>query len=109
MEISFANKKLKDVCERQAKAVTTLGAEAARKLRARLCDLDAAEVVTELVAGRPHPLVGDRAGQFALDITGSMRLVFEPANDPIPRRVDQSIDWSSVTSIRIVFIGDYHG
>lgn len=109
MDISFANKKLKDVCERQAKAVTTLGAEAARKLRARLCDLDAAEFVAELVAGRPHPLVGDRAGQFALDITGSMRLVFEPANDPIPRRVDQSIDWSSVTSVRIVFIGDYHG
>ena len=71
----------------------------------------------ELVAGRPHPLKGDseallrsadRAGQFAVDLEGAKRLVFEPANDPIPCNEDGSIDWSKVTHVCIVFIGDYH-
>jgi hypothetical protein len=50
----------------------------------------------------------DRAGEFALDLDGGKRLVFESANDPVPVNEDDSIDWSKVTSIRIVFIGDYH-
>jgi toxin HigB-1 len=64
--------------------------------------------VQELVAGRPHPLKGDRAGQFALDLDGGKRLVFEPANEPIPYKQDGSIDGAIVTHICIVFIGDYH-
>ena len=62
----------------------------------------------ELVAGRPHPLKGDRAGQVALDLQGAKRLVFKPADDPIPYKDDGSIDWSKVTHVCIVFIGDYH-
>jgi len=62
----------------------------------------------ELIAGRPHPLKGDRLGQFALDLHRGVRLVFEPANDPVPQYLDGGIDWSQVTSARVVFIGDYH-
>jgi proteic killer suppression protein len=47
-------------------------------------------------------------GQFALDLDGGRRLVFEPAHDPIPRKDDGGIDWSAVSRISIVFIGDYH-
>ena len=68
----------------------------------------AAANVADLVAGRPHPLKGDRAGQFALDLDRGSRLVFEPAHEPVPIRDDQSIAWDQVTAIRIVFIGDYH-
>ena len=85
-----------------------LGAACARKLRSRLADIQAAACVAELTAGRLHPLSGDRAGQFALDLEGGTRLVFEPDQDPIPCRDDGGIDWSRVTSIRIINIGDYH-
>jgi toxin HigB-1 len=68
----------------------------------------AAEVVTDLVAGRPHPLKGDRLGEFALDLEGGRRLVFESANEPILVDENSAIDWSKVTQIRIVFVGDYH-
>lgn len=108
MEITFKDKKLRKLCEVQKEAQKKLGAKCARKLRSRLADLIAVEVVTELVSGRPHPLKGDRAGEFALDLDGGKRLVFESANDPVPLNEDDSIDWSRVTSIRIVFIGDYH-
>lgn len=108
MEITFKENKLRKLCEVQKEAQKKLGAKCARKLRSRLADLIAAETVTELVAGRPHPLKGDRAGEFALDLEGGKRLVFESANNPVPLKEDSSIDWSKVTSIRIVFIGNYH-
>ncbi len=108
MEITFSDGKLQKLCERQAVAQKQLGQVCARKLRSRLADLDAADSVQDLVAGRPHPLKGDRAGQFALDLQGANRLVFKPANDPIPYKDDGSIDWSKVTHVCIVLIGDYH-
>jgi proteic killer suppression protein len=89
-------------------AVRKLGGACARKLRSRLGDLEAAGCVSELVAGRPHPLHGDREGQYAVDLAGGFRLVFAPANAPIPRREDHSIDWSRVTIVNIEYIGDYH-
>ncbi|HHP7232524.1 MAG TPA: type II toxin-antitoxin system RelE/ParE family toxin [Xenococcaceae cyanobacterium] len=108
MEVTFKNTKLRKLCETRKEAQKKLGDKCARKLRSRLADLLAAETVAELVSGRPHPLRGNRAGQFALDLDGGKRLVFESANDPVPLREDDSIDWSRVTAIQIVFIGDYH-
>lgn len=109
MEILFKNKKLRETCEKQKIAQKKLGDKCARKLKARLADLEAAERVTELITGNPHPLKGDRLGQFALDLTGGWRLVFAPANDPIPLTGDNAIDWSQVTIVSIEYIGDYHG
>ena len=90
------------------KQKTALGPVGFKKLRARLADLEAATRVTELVAGKPHPLKGNRKGQFALYLDGGCRLVFVPANEPVPQKNDGGIAWSEVTAVRIVFIGDYH-
>lgn len=108
MEIRFKDKKLQVLCEKQHVAVKKLGSACAQKLRTRLADLAAASRVSDLVAGNPHPLSGKLQGQFALNLTGGWRLVFAPANDPVPRRDDASIDWSAVTIARIEYIGDYH-
>ena len=108
MEITFGDSKLQKLCEQQLIAQKKLGQVCARKLRSRLADLEAAGSVRELVSGRPHPLKEDRAGEFAVDLEGGKRLVFKPANDPIPYKEDGSIDWSKVTRVCIVFIGDYH-
>lgn len=108
MEISFKDESLKDLCEQAKLAQRKLGAPMAKKLRVRLADLMAATSVTELCAGRPHPLTGDRAGQFALDLVHPQRLVFEPDNEPLPISEDGSINWSQVTRVCIIWIGDYH-
>lgn len=108
MEIRFKDKQLRELCEKKAVAVKKLGDICARKLQTRLADMTAASRVSDLTAGRPHPLKGDRLGQFALDLAGGWRLVFAPANEPIPRRDDASIDWSTVTIVCIDYIGDYH-
>jgi len=108
MELSFANHGLKQLCEQEREARRQLGADCSKRLRTRLADLAAAHCVVELVAGRPHPLKGDRAGQFAVDLSGGSRLVFTPDHEPVPTSADGGIDWASVTKVNIVYIGNYH-
>lgn len=108
MEVRYKDKKIRDLCEKQAVAEKKLGAASARKLKVRLVALEAAARVTDLVAGNPHPLKGDRIGEFALDLVGGWRLVFAPAHDPCPTRPDGGIEWSQVTIVSIEYIGDYH-
>lgn len=108
MDILFANDDLEALCSTERLQKKRLGNPGARKLRTRLADLAAVARVSELVAGHPHPLKGDRAVQFAVDLDGGRRLVFEPALDPLPLHDDGSLAWDHVTRVRIVFIGDYH-
>lgn len=108
MDIDFATAKLRALCEQHARMVAAFGLPCAKKLQSRLADLDAVAFVTELVAGRPHPLKGGRLGEFAVDLQGAVRLVFEPGQDPVPRNADKSIAWNQVNKVRIIFIGDYH-
>ncbi len=108
MEIYFASEKLQELCQTASLMKKQLGNELAKKLMARLVNLEAASNVSELIAGRPHPLDYDRKGQFAVDLNNMVRLIFEPANEPIPRRIDKTVDWKKVTMVRIVYIGDYH-
>lgn len=108
MDITFKNNKLQKLCEQHAEATRKLGQDNAKKLKARIQELLAAENVKNLTAGRPHDLKGDRLGQYAVDLAGAMRLVFEPDNYPIPLKEDGSIDWLQVTKIRIIEIVDYH-
>jgi len=108
MEIAFADSKLQDLCEQEKLAQRKLGANCAKKLRTQLTIISVASCVTELVIGHPHPLGRDRKGEFAVNLEGGRRLVFKPGNDPIPFTEDGSIDWSKVTAVCIIFIGDYH-
>lgn len=108
MDILFSNEACKQLCETQRVAMRKLGAAGAKKLRRRLADLSAAQKVGDLIAGRPHPLKGDRAGQFAVELDGGCRLVFKATSDAPPTQEDGSIDWRQVTAVTVVFIGNYH-
>ena len=57
---------------------------------------------------RLHELSGDRKGCFAVDLKHPYRLVFEPADDPVPRKEDGGIQKEKVVSIRILSVEDYH-
>ncbi|MES2149665.1 MAG: killer suppression protein HigA [Pseudomonadota bacterium] len=108
MKIAFKDKKVRALCETRAVAERKLGAACAKKLAARLGDLDAAGRVTDLVAGNPHPLKGRRTGQFALEVSGGWRMVFIPDQWPCPVDADGAIEWSEVTIVCVEYIGDYH-
>lgn len=61
------------------------------------------------VPGKCHQLHADRAGEFAVNLWGPYRLIFEPNHDPLPLFDDGGIDKSKVTNIRIKEVDDYHG
>ena len=108
MKITFVNTDVEALCKQSKLAARKLGVLSAKKLRLRLTELFNAENVTELVAGRPHPLLGDKRGGFAVDLHGGDRLVFRPTKQPPPAKTDGSIDWVQVTEVTIVELGDYH-
>jgi proteic killer suppression protein len=108
VDIEFADGSCRKLCEQAKHAQKKLGPDCAKKLRTRLADLTAAASVGGLVAGDPHPLTGDREGQFSVSLAGGMRLVFTPNHDPVPQLPAGGIDWQLVTKVRIVFIGNYH-
>jgi len=108
MEIEYRNKRLKKLCEERKEAISELGDPCAKKLRNRFADMCAASNVSELIAGSPHQLKGDRKGQFAVNLADGKRLIFEPADNPPPKNEDGSIDWFNVSKVRIIDIRDYH-
>jgi toxin HigB-1 len=110
LDILFASIKLEQLCHDDKLATRTHGAPSARKLRARLDDLIAAANLgyAPKLPGRFHGLTGDRAGQYSLDLHGGCRVVFEPANEPLPLRADGTLDLSKATTIKVVYVGDYH-
>ena len=108
MEIRFKDKKIQELCQKQAVAIRKLGDPCARKLRARLQDLESARTVKELPIGNPHPLKGDRSGECAINLAGGWRLGFTAANDPRPALPGGATDWTKVTIIRIEEVVDYH-
>ncbi len=80
-------------------------------IRRRLDDLEDAknlEAMRCILQARCHELKGDRAGTLAVDLQHPYRLIFEPANNPIPRKADGGLDWTEVTIVRILAVEDYH-
>lgn len=109
MQITYYNRKLRKLCGDNREAVRSLGQNSAKKLQSRLSDIEAALNVQDLPpVGNPHPLVGDRQGQFSIGLAAGKRLVFIPNHNLVPKKDDGGINWALVTSVTIVFIGDYH-
>ena len=91
--------------------VKQLGAKGAAKLKQRMMELGAAEalsVITHLPPPRCHELTGKDAGTFSVDLDHPYRLLFVPADDPIPVCEDGGIDRKQVREIEIVEIKDTH-
>ncbi len=80
------------------------------KIRQRLSELEAAVALSDisrLPPARCHELV-NRRSVFSVDLEYPFRLLFIPANDPIPRNKDGGIDREQVTEIEIIGIEDTH-
>jgi proteic killer suppression protein len=110
MEVTFANDRLHKLCNSASKLNAKYGARMAKAVQRRLADLDAAESleVMRLLPGRCHELTANFSGHLALDLEHPDRLVFKPTNQPLPVDGSGRLDWSKVTKVEIVGIGDYH-
>lgn len=66
-------------------------------------------ILRTLPQARCHALKGNYKGKFAVNLDYPYRLIFEPANNPIPKLEDGGLDLNQITSVRILTIVDYHG
>jgi proteic killer suppression protein len=80
----------------------------AENLRRRLADLRAATCVTDLLAGHPREVKGGRHGQFALELSERSQIVFCANHNAVPLLESGSVDWASVTRIKILRIETNH-
>lgn len=111
MVVYFHTLKLQKSCCTEREAVRTYGAPLARKLMQRLQELDAADTLADIGRVPPprcHELKGELAGQLSVDLQHPYRLLFIPANDPVPRLADGGLDWNRVTEIEIIGVVDTH-
>ena len=83
-----------------------------KQIRARLdelVDADNLEVMRYIPMAYCHELKSKRKGQLSVKLDQGHRMIFKPANDPLPIKPDGGIDWSRVTAVRILKISeDYH-
>lgn len=110
MDIIFSSSKFEEECNNQRLLQKRYGADRAKRLRRRLDDLRAANILEDMrnLPGRCHELLGDRAGQLSIDLDHPYRLIFEPANEPIPTKPDGGLDWKQVTVVKIIGVEDTH-
>jgi len=112
MDIDFADARLRETCNNQKRLVKTHGERRARKIRLRLDQLRAAATLAEFqhVHRGCHPLHYDREGEWAADLDGGYRLIFEANHSPLPTRADGvTLDIEKITAVKILEVTDYHG
>ena len=111
MEIYYQNFQLQGLCNSDKELKRKFGLANAKHIKRRLVQLRVFANLGDLLGSRLascHQLTKDRAGQFAVNLSGGFRLVFDPADDPILLNPDGSIDAKNVAKIRILEIIDYH-
>lgn len=74
-------------------------------IRRRLDDMDAAGTLEDMrhLPGRCHELRSDRDGQLSLDLVHPQRLIFPPADKPVPTKPDGGLDRCLIPGIVMLF------
>ena len=112
MDILFRTSKFRKRCNSSVDATKEWGPEMAKRLMQRLDELRDADTLAHLASlpqARCHELVADREGQLSVDLKHPYRLIFEPADNPIPCKPDGGLDWARVTAVRVLEVTDTHG
>lgn len=104
LEISFADKSIRQLCENATIAKRKLGSEAAEKLKHRLADLRAVSSVKDLVAGRPREV----EGTIIVDLCNDYCIILCANHNSNPLLDTGAIDWSKVNRVKILRIEVNH-
>ena len=111
VDLLFSDRKLQKICNDQRLLIAEYGEQNGKKIMRRLTELALADNLAEIPTTPPprrHQLKNNRKGQFAVYIKHPFRIVFTPANTPLPLLSDGGIDVEKITMINVIWIGDYH-
>jgi hypothetical protein len=99
MELAFATKPLRSLCEDEDAAVEKFGEKVAEELRARIADLRAADSVGDIVAGTPQFFDDDP--RMTISVLEVLEIVLRPNHVKMQRQAKGGIDWSRVRRLKI--------
>jgi len=111
MDITFASRKLEKAFNEEASLKRAFNARMVRAIVLRMAVLRGAKALSLVPSIKPvrcHPLLGDKKGQYAVDLIHPFRLVFRPNHQPVPLKDDGGININEVTAIEILEVTDYH-
>ena len=100
MDITYKSRKLEKICEDKKVSVKSYGIDMANKIKLRINEIRASDSVEEMIQyqiGRCHALVGDRFGEYAVDLVQPFRLIFIKDDDT-----------KQIKVVKIMEITDYH-
>ena len=110
MKLSFKSKKLEKSLTIDKEIIKSYG-QLAKKIKQRITALEVAEnlsTIAKIPAMRLHPYIGDRAGEWSIDIVKNWRIIFEINHDPIPENEAGGVNLYEVTAIKILSVEDPH-
>lgn len=109
MEVDYEDPRFETLLRDERALRKAHGAEVVKRLAIRLTAIRESGNLAELhlLPGRTHPLSGNRAGRFAMDLPNGRRLEFRPT-PPVPTKLDGGIDLTKVTSITLIEISDHY-
>lgn len=111
MEIIFATGTLEKEFNHERTLKKKRGKIKAEKIMLRLGQIRDADHLGQLrppMPGKFHPLHENLDGWIACQLDGPYRLIFEPNHNPLPTLESGGLDWTKVTSVRILGVIDYH-
>lgn len=105
MEIAFANKELRDICEIQLEAEHALGMVVAANLRARLADLREVASIEDMPTGNLTVRDARPPGRATVDLGEGYCLTF--CANHLADRVSEKgrVEWQLVSRIKVIEIG----
>ena len=109
MELAFATRFIREICENESTATREFGKEVTGKLKRRLADLRAATAVEDLVVGHPREIDARGFGRFAIDLCEGYYIVFAANHADIPMVESGGVNWSKVSRVKILKIANENG
>jgi plasmid maintenance system killer protein len=109
LQLAFESKQLRTICEDEVQAKAELGETVAKTLKHRLADLRAATSIKDLLAGSPRLLPQSQARNMVVDLCEGWCLVLVANHVSNPTMLENNLDWSRVTRIKILRIEEGHG
>lgn len=102
MDLAFATKGLRQICERESKARSELGPDPAESLHKRLADIEALDALLPELPWLPVMLRTDKT--VAIEFHPGYRLLAVANHGENPLNADGKIDWKLVERIKVIGI-----
>jgi toxin HigB-1 len=103
MELAFATRRLRAMCEDAQVAAEVFDEVVVEQLKSRLADLRAVDFIEDLVVGSPA-MTGGPAPRVTVELAQGYVMVLVPNHPDPPRSEGGSVDWHRVRRLQLIDI-----